>query len=284
MSTDTLWQIQNTYHSYQQLINLYANHKDDWFENIEVKLPGWFSANTSSVLGAILTIFQNNLNSVNVSAGSSKSILKRNGFLSHFGHAKTIDYNHTAIEYQVLSTEDDRYFNNYVFKKFISRPDLPTMTDALKDKLAESIYEIFINAKMHSQTEKIFVCGQFFPKQHEIIFTITDIGIGIKNVVNNRFGSNLTAVQAIDWAIQDSHTTKVDVSGGIGLALLHEFIQLNRGMVQIVSNEGFWQLDRNGKTINSFTGEFPGTMINISVCTNDTNQYRLSSESIDDIF
>ncbi|SMC55802.1 hypothetical protein SAMN02746065_104130 [Desulfocicer vacuolatum DSM 3385] len=284
MSAETLCEIENSYYSYQQLINLYANHKEEWFGDIDVNLYGWFSANSSSVLGAILTKFQNNLNTVRIFAEKSESILKRNGFLSHFGHSKAIDYNHTAIAYQVLSTEDDRYFNNYVFKEFISRPDLPVMTDALKRKLAESIYEIFINAKMHSQTEKIFVCGQFFPKKHKIIFTITDIGIGIKNVVNNRFGSNLSAIQAIEWAIQDKHTTKKDVSGGIGLALLHEFIKLNRGTVQIVSNEGFWELSHTGKVVRSFTNEFPGTMVNISVCTNDANQYMLSKEVTDDIF
>jgi len=284
MSAETLHEIRNTFYSYQQLINLYTNYKEEWFGDIDINLSGWFSANSSSILGAILTKFQDNLNTVRIFAGGSENILERNGFLSHFGHPKVMDFNHTSIQYQVLSTEDDRYFNNYVFKEFISRPDLPNMTEALKRKLTESIYEIFINAKMHSQTGKIFICGQFFPYKQKIVFTITDIGIGIKNVVNNRFGSNLTAVQAIEWAIQDRHTTKTDVSGGIGLALLHEFIKLNKGTVQIISNEGFWELSHNGKVVDSFTNEFPGTMVNISVCTNDANQYMLSTEAIDNIF
>jgi hypothetical protein len=152
MSVETLFDIRDDTQSYQQLISLYTKNKEKIFDEIDISLSGWFSANSSSILGAILTKFQNDLNTVNVSAGSSENILERNGFLSHFGHQKQIDYNHTTIPYQVLSTEDDRYFNNYVFKEFISRPDLPSMTEALKGKLAESIYEIFINAKMHSQT------------------------------------------------------------------------------------------------------------------------------------
>ena len=158
------------------------------------------------------------------------------------------------------------------------------MTDALKRRLAESIYEIFINAKMHSQTEKIFICGQFFPAKKKIEFMITDIGIGIKNVINNRFNSNLSSIQAIEWAIKDRNTTKNGVSGGIGLALLHEFIKLNQGVVQIVSNDGFWELTESGTTTSNFTGEFPGTMVNISVRTDDLNQYMLSSEKTEDIF
>ena len=184
MSTETLYEIRNDFQSYQQLINLYTSNNEKLFEIIDINLSGWFSANSSSILGAILTKFQNELNTVHIFAGGSENILERNGFLSHFGHPKKIDYNNTTIPYQVLSTEDDRYFNNYVFKEFISRPDLPNMTEALKRRLAESIYEIFINAKMHSQTEKIFICGQFFPAKKKIVFTITDIGIGIKNVVN----------------------------------------------------------------------------------------------------
>lgn len=66
--------------------------------------------------------------------------------------------------------------------------------------------------------------------------------------------------------------------------MLHEFIKLNKGTVQIVSNEGFWELNHNGKIVDSFTNEFPGTMVNISVCTNDANQYMLSTEAIDNIF
>ncbi len=284
MSVGNLNGIGNDFQSYEQIINLYVQNKDKWFDNINIDIREWFSANTCSMLGAVLTKFQNNLNTVTINAGKSESILKRNGFLSFFGREKENDYNNTAIPYQILSTKDDRYFNNYVFREFLSKPDFPDMTNHLKKKLAESIYEIFINAKMHSDTEKIFVCGQFFPAKHKIEFMITDIGSGIRNAVNNRFGTNLTAVQAIKWAVKDRNTTKKGVSGGIGLALLHDFIKTNKGMVQIISNQGFWQLNNGKITTRSFNDEFPGTMVNISVHTDDQNLYMLASEVPDNIF
>lgn len=113
---------------------------------------------------------------------------------------------------------------------------------------------------------------------------ITDIGVGIKNVVNKRFNSNISAVQAIEWAVKDRHTTKENISGGIGLSLLYEFISINKGKVQIISNEGFWQLDNGKITTNTFENEFPGTIVNISVRTDDQNTYMLNSEITDDIF
>jgi len=284
MSSYNINNIQNDFDSYNQLVNLYAQNKNSMFTGINVNLSGWFSANICSMLGAILTKFQDDLNMVGINAGDSKNILERNGFLSFFGHEKVTDYNNTTIPYKVLSIKDDRYFHNYVFREFIGKLASLNMTNALKKKLTESIYEIFINAKMHSKTEKIFVCGQFFPKKHKIEFMITDIGLGIKNVVNGAFNVNLSATQAIKWAMLDKNTTKKGVSGGIGLSLLHEFIKMNKGRVQIVSNEGFWQLDNANITTNSFDNEFPGTMVNISVHTDDTNSYILESEIPDNIF
>jgi len=284
MSAENILTIRNDFESYQRLINMYMHNKDKVFDNINIDITGWFSANSCSMLGAILTIFQNNLNTVTINAGSAENILERNNFLSFFGYKKISDYNNTTIPYQVLSIEDDRYFNNYVFREFLSKPNLPKMTNSLKKKLTESIYEIFINAKMHSNTEKIFVCGQFFPKKHKIEFMITDIGFGIKNIVNNRSNASLTAVQAIEWAIKDRNTTKQGVSGGIGLSLLHDFIKINKGKVQIVSNEGFWQLDNDFTTTSKFDNEFPGTVVNISVRTDDQNSYMLSNGIPDNIF
>ncbi len=276
--------IENDFEGYNELINFYALNKEKNFSEINLKLTGWFSAHTCSMLGAILTKLQNKLNSVNIDALKAKDILERNGFLSFFGNEKKIDYNNTTIPYQVLSIDDDRYFNNYVFKEFLGKSDLPNMTEGLKKKMTESIYEIFINAKIHSQTDKIFICGQYFPYLHKIEFMLTDIGVGIKNVINTRFNSNLTAIQAIDWAIEDRNTTKNGISGGIGLALLYEFIQKNMGKIQIVSNEGFWELNTEGIIKSSFENEFPGTMINIMVRTDDKNSYMLYDEIPEDIF
>ena len=284
MSVFSIHNIQNDFKSYKRLINLYVQNKDKRVENIDINLSGWFSANTCSMLGAILTEFQNDLNTVTVNAHDSEDILERNGFLAFFGHRKTKDTYHTAIPYQVLSVDDDRYFNNYVFREFISKPELPDMTVALKKRLTESIYEIFINAKMHSKTDKIFICGQFYPKKEKIEFMLSDTGIGMKNVVNDAFNVNISAVQAIKWAVQDGNTTKKGVSGGIGLSLLYEFIKLNKGKLQIISNDGFWQMNDGDISIRNFENEFPGTVINISVRTNDCNSYMLNNEIREDIF
>lgn len=138
---------------------------------------------------------------------------------------------------------------------------------------------------MHSETEFIYTCGQFFPNKNKIEFTIADTGIGFKNRINTRFNANLNSIQAIQWAVQDKKTTKQGVSGGIGLAVLKEFVDKNKGKMQIVSDDGFYQFDCGGVVSNQFSGKFPGTIVNLQFRTNDRSNYSLKSEiDINEIF
>ena len=54
MSKFNLINIDTSFESYQQLIDLYNENKDCRFETIEISFQQWFAANLSSALGAIL--------------------------------------------------------------------------------------------------------------------------------------------------------------------------------------------------------------------------------------
>jgi hypothetical protein len=212
-------------------------------------------------------------------------ILKKNDFLSYFGHSRLIDLNNTTIKYLKLKPSDGRFFHNYIANELLNRSELPFMSHGLKKKIAESLYEIFVNAQIHSESDFIYTCGQFYPKKHCIEFTLTDTGIGFKNKINQQFGTNLPAHKAISWAVKDGHTTKKGISGGIGLSILKEFITKNKGKFQIISSDGFYQLDENGEKTKLFNGEFPGTIINVQFQTNDNMSYRLIEDTnTNDIF
>lgn len=97
--------------------------------------------------------------------------------------------------------------------------------------------------------------------------------------------SNLNATKAIQWATQDKTTTKTDISGGIGLALLKEFIRKNRGKMQIISDDGFYEYNPQGEQMQLFNGSFPGTIVNLQFRTDDNTSYVMKKElSTDDIF
>ncbi len=279
--------INNTFDSYQRIIDFYQEHKDKVFGTIHIELRNWFAANMSAALGGILDLFSRNLNSIEFDYISPEieRILLKNDFLSYFGHSRILDNFHTTIRYLKLKLTDGKYFNNYVVDELIGRGELPHMSTLVKEKMASAIYEIFVNAQIHSNSKNIYTCGQFFPAEHKIEFTIVDTGIGFKRKINDRFNSNLSSVQAIQWATKDRHTTKIDITGGIGLALLKEFIEKNKGKMQIISDDGFYQYDIKGEHMQLFNGSFPGTIVNLQFRTDDNSSYVLKGEfTKNDIF
>jgi len=54
--------INNTFESYQRLIDFYEENKDKFFSNIRIELHQWFAANMSATLGALLDLLSKNLN------------------------------------------------------------------------------------------------------------------------------------------------------------------------------------------------------------------------------
>lgn len=233
-----------------------------------------------AALGGILDVFTDRINTIKFDFISSevKEILLKNDFLSYFGHSRIIDNHHTTIRFLKLKLTDGKYFNNYIIDELIGRVELPNMSHLVKDKITEAIYEIFVNAQIHSDSKYIYTCGQFYPRENKIEFTIVDTGIGFKRKINNRFGSNLSSIQAIKWAIQDRNTTKIGITGGIGLALLKEFILKNKGEMQIISDDGFYQFDSSREQMHLFNGSFPGTIVNLQFKTNDVNSYIYRNE------
>lgn len=281
--------INDSFESYQSLITFFESNKNELFSDIHIEITSFFSANMSAVLGAILDKFTSNLNDIyfDYLNPQIERILLKNDFLTYYGKQRVIDVNNTTIKYQKLKPTDGKYFKSYVIEELIEGhiADLPKMSQGVKEKMIEAIYEIFVNAQIHSETNFIYTCGQFFPYRNKIEFTIVDTGIGFKEKINQRFNSKLNSIQAIEWAVKDKMTTKQEISGGIGLALLKEFVKMNKGKMQIISNEGFYQYDSTGETSKEFIGQFPGTIVNLQFRTNDRSNYLLKSEiDINDIF
>lgn len=271
--------VSSNFSGYSQIIDLYHRFKNWEYGEIDLSIQEWFDANLCSALGSVLDELSEDFKIIRISAeGRTREILQKNSFLSHYGYPSIEDQYHTTLRYIKLKPSETRFFSIYIITTLLNRPELPTMSRALTKKIYESIFEIFANAQIHSESDFIYVCGQFYPQKHKLIITIADSGIGFKNKINRKFQSNLTAVQAIRWAIQDGHSTKTDIPGGIGLAILKDFITLNKGMLQIVSNEGFYQKDEQSEFFSYFPDPFPGTVVTVEFRTDDPRSYSLASE------
>lgn len=272
--------------SYNQFTEFYNSIKNFVFCNISVSLNNWFGANMCAVLAGLLDKIDFS-NSIKITSNNEGvlTILKKNGFLANYGYEKADDVYSTTCRYLKLEPNQGRFFNFYVMDELLGKESFPDMSDKLKQKIKESIYEVFVNAQMHSNTKFIYTCGQFYPKKQKIEFTIVDTGIGFKNKINSSMNVNLNSLQAIKWALGTNNTTKKDIPGGLGLAILTEFIKLNKGKFQVISDNGFYQLSEDGEQIEMLNYPFPGTVVNMEFRTDDEFLYKLDSEiNINDIF
>ncbi|MCY4117666.1 MAG: hypothetical protein OXF55_12340 [Caldilineaceae bacterium] len=284
-------EIKHDYSGFFALAKFYEQSKECVLEDIEIDLNAtwWLDADMCAAFGAILYRLGSNLNTINLIniPSSVERILSKNGFLGHYGRARIPDSYGTTISYKRFDASDGRYFNRYIEKEFIGRSEIPDMSPRLLKRFRASIFEVFNNSVTHSFTKLgIFSCGQFFPKHNKLDFTLADLGVGIRQNVGEYVGTEISAEEAIVWATEANNTTKRGgVPGGLGLKLLQEFIGLNGGRLQIVSDSGYWQRAGNEVSVSPLGHSFPGTVVNFEINTADTQTYILASElDADDIF
>ncbi len=276
-------EIRSNYAGFDVLVNFAAQLKLREFEHIEVDMSGvqWMDANMCAPLGGILYKLSRQLNTVTLTGLKSglEEILSKNGFLSNYGREKKQDRHGTTIEYKRFEPKDGRYFGSYI-ETHLKGKGIPQMSSALLKKFRESIFEIFSNAVIHSETKLgIFSCGQFFPSKHRLDFSIADLGLGIQENLKQKANLELSAVEAINWAMKGRNTTKKGpIPGGLGLKLLRDFIEINKGRIQIVSDLAYWEFTEGAVSTKEFSTPFTGTAVNIEINTADTQSYCLASE------
>lgn len=235
---------------FEQLADLYVQTSDCLFDDIAIDMRSarWFDADMCAPPGAILYRLGDSVNTVDLTSINPQveKILSKNGFLSHYGRKNIPDPWGTTVAYRRFDVDDDRYFSDYIAREFIHRREMPTMSSGLLKKFRESVFEIFSNAVVHSRTRLgIFSCGQFFPKQSRFVFTVADLGVGIRTNVREHMRKDISPEDAITWATGENNTTKRGrIPGGLGLTLLREFLDLNGGCIQIVSDAGYWKRER----------------------------------------
>lgn len=211
-----------------------------------------------------------------------------NNFLKGKSPVLNAPHKGTVISYMKFTQYKDIEFMDYVRNEMLSKPDFPRHSKLLGKKINESIFELFENARTHGNCNNIYTCGQIIQESgiSRLDFTIVDLGKTIKYNVNEYLKENLSGSDAIEWALKSGHTTKTgNVSGGLGLDIIFEFIKLNKGRIQIVSSDGFWEYFNDTIDKKLFKDPFNGTIANIEFNLNDKSSYRLREEiPLEDIF
>ena len=242
--------------------------------------------NLSAVIGSVLDKVSSSFHRILVSPprnNSVKKILARNHFLRFWNVETNIADKENYVEYNRFKNDiSANEFKKYIQEGLINKQRFPQHTDLAGEKIVESIFEIYANAIMHGKTEYVHSCGEYMTDRHVLEMTIVDCGQTIPGNVKEFFDKTnqkgIGDCDAIDWAFVSGNTTKLQ-TGGLGLAIIKEFIGLNEGSIQVVSGRGF--IEYRGTSVERYllSSPFPGTVVNMKFNFDDNKKYYMKSEN-----
>ena len=243
-------------------------------------------ANLSAALGAILDSATKKGTSMFLNAPREKTVkraLARIGFLGAFSVQTNVKERENFIMYKCFSVLESSEFKEYIHTGLIQKQRFPQCTQKAEEKIIESIYEVFANAVSNGGCENVYSCGECheLDKRPMLDMTITNLGRSIQENVNNflckRGKSPLSAEDTLKWAFKEGNTTK-DVPGGLGLAILKDFMDLNEGEIQMASGNALLEYKKGCFDTAFLEKPFPGTIVNLKFNCADQKAYSLKNE------
>lgn len=271
---------------YEFISSIYHSIKDkvDKEINIDFSQCQLFDANLASALGAVLDKLVDDGFSIWLASPTSKGVrrsLSRNQFFQAWKVETNIEDKENFINYRKFRRDNSEDFKRYIDKELLQKQKFPKCTKLVGERITENIYEIYTNAITHGKTDYVYSCGEYDISKHTLDMTIVDCGLTIPSNVNSfmvKQGlTELDACKAIEWAFEDGHTTK-STPGGLGLAILKQFIEFNGGCLQMVSGEAFLEYSNSGMKSVFLDIPFPGTIVNMKFNFDDEKRYLLESE------
>lgn len=206
----------------------------------------WFDANLSALLGAILDKLhkENNLTfSTDLTFLEEKfDVLFRNGFLN--SEKYEIDERQSTVSFYQFDITDEKSFITYIEKELMCHRGMPQLSENQSLAIVDSLTEVFNNIQIHSYSlYDCFVCGQYFPKQKNLVFTMLDLGVGFLPAINKKTkGAISNDYDAVKWALKKSNSTKENSVGGLGLFQLEKYFLDTKGDMQIITGDVFWSI------------------------------------------
>lgn len=194
----------------------------------------------------------------------------RNGFTNYlFNKEKiySIDYRASTVQLDLINVTDEGNFTKYIKTHLLKQRGLEELSFKKREELENNYNEIFFNVGEHARTiEPIFVCGQYFPKEKRLLFTLVDLGVGFLKPIMEFSPLITTAKQSIGWAVA-GNTTRQSGVGGYGLKNLRSVCRNSGNELHIYSDGYYCEFNNNDTTLEqAFEAPFfPGTMIHLII-------------------
>ncbi len=149
-----------------------------------------------------------------------------------------------------------------------------------RELLFKNIYEIFNNAVEHSQSVcGVYACGHWMPNKRQLTFSVYDTGLGIPRRIK-RIRPGFSSSEALTWALMPGTSTlqlSDGVPRGLGLYDLKQFITLNNGALNILSNDIYYKYTQYEQT-TALSYDILGTLITITITADYDHIYILREE------
>jgi hypothetical protein len=214
-----------------------------------------------------------------------RSNLIQNGFLHAFGSPHK-PRSGNSVPFREDRQRDPNGYVRYLDTLWLGRRWV-RVSDALRGAVTSRLAEAYLNVFEHAQSHcGVFCCGQHFPKKRLLRLALVDFGVGIPNNVRAYSErvfkippSHLPAKNCLEWAFKRGTSTSAKPdSRGLGLDLIHSFVQVNNGKLEMFSHEGYALATKDGLSFESRTVYFEGTLVSILLKC-DGKFYKLSSET-----
>ena len=274
--------LQTNQEGYNFISELYhtMSEQDDKNLLIDFSKCKFADGNLASALGAILDKLLAKGFTIKLLTPPVKQVRKvfsRNHFFRAWEVKTLTEERENYIDYRKFPSNDSASFKVYIDEGLIHKQKFPKHTELAAQHIIESIYEIYANAAMHGQTSHVYSCGEYKEDSHTLEMTIVDCGITIPINVSNFLQDSISDCDAIKWAFKEGNTTKNN-TGGLGLAILKDFIKMNKGAIQVVSGRGMIEIQ--GDNVEQFllNKGFPGTIVNMKFNFDDNKNYFMKSE------
>lgn len=230
-----------------------------------------FDPSMSAPLGAILRRVVERLNQVTVTEvpPTIARTLRRNRFLRHYRYPPLADPDRTSIPFRRFRLADESEFWWYL-DRYLHDGEALHLPTPLRRAIDRAFLELHANAVAHSGSRVgAYACGQLFPTECRIRFTLCDGGVGIRDVVRHYFRDDTIASEdALLWAVRKSKSTRRTGSpAGLGLHLIRRFVERNSGGLLIVSRSAAYRWPTTGPPVRSLEADFPGTSVTLDINT-----------------
>lgn len=276
--------INDSISDFDTLFRIWKNLNRD---NVSVRLDftycDFLRQNAVAFLGGVIRLVENRGGTITIDQTTLRAHVKknliRNNFLGNFGE-NAVDNNGNAIFFRQDIVWNKVKIMEYLKNQWLGQGWVHVSVD-LAGAIVGKVAEIYLNSFEHSASKiGVFSCGQYYPKLNKLILTVVDFGIGIPANVKDFLGlTKANSSKTLEWAFQSGNTTKPkEISRGLGLGILKDFVKKNDGCLEVFSHDGYVRINSDNELYQDWDSFFGGTLINITLNC-DEAYYVLSGET-----